>query len=515
MIRGAVTIVPCGRVPRFPETTMLEMKIPSRVPASVLALLAADRPAFPLLAHGGDPTIDHHRARQEELLAANEAILAQVDAERREMNADESRSVDDNSTEFDRLETEIARRERVLAQSAVMGSPRGRRTAPDAVPGDDEDGAAHVQQERLQAAARPQPASPRAMASLPPVPRVSAAGSGGFRSFGDFAMAVRHAAVRGGQVDNRLIRNAAATSVTQESVGTDGGFAVPPDYRAAIMTRLFDQDSLLSRCDVQQTSSNSYTAPVDETTPWGTNGIKAYWESEAAAITQTKPKLGEVNLRLHKLAALVPVTEEMLEDSPSIDGYLKSKTPEAMDWSVSNALTWGTGVGQPLGIMNSPALVAQPAEAAQTADTINAQNVVKMLSRLPVRSRANAVWLIHPDAEPQLPLMTLANQPVYMPPGGLADAPFGRLLGRPVIPHQVCSTVGDLGDIMLVDFSQYLAVRKAAGVVAQTSIHLWFDQDLTAFKFTFRLAGQPWWAAAQSPRSGSNTQSPYVTLAAR
>ena len=40
-------------------------------------------------------------------------------------------------------------------------------------------------------------------------------------------MAVRHAAVRGGQVDNRLIRNAAATAVTQESVGTDGGFMVP------------------------------------------------------------------------------------------------------------------------------------------------------------------------------------------------------------------------------------------------------------------------------------------------
>jgi hypothetical protein len=66
-------------------------------------------------------------------------------------------------------------------------------------------------------------------------------------------------------------------------------------------------------------------------------------------------------------------------------------------------------------------------------------------------SRRTAVWLIHPDAEVQLPLMTLGQQPVYMPPGGLRDNPFGTLLGRPVIPHQVCETVGDLGDIMLVD----------------------------------------------------------------
>ncbi len=64
--------------------------------------------------------------------------------------------------------------------------------------------------------------------------------------------------------------------------------------------------------------------------------------------------------------------------------------------------------------------------------------------------------------------------------------------------------MSDLGDIMLVDFSQCLAVRKAVGVAAQTSIHLWFDQDLTASKFSFRPAGQPWGAAALArPRIGT------------
>jgi hypothetical protein len=57
-----------------------------------------------------------------------------------------------------------------------------------------------------------------------------------------------------------------------------------------------------------------------------------------------------------------------------------------------------------------------------------------------------------------------------------------------------------LGDIMLAGFSQDLAVRQAAGVVVQTSIHLWLDQHLTAFKFTFRLTGQPWWAATRAMR---------------
>ena len=86
--------------------------------------------------------------------------------------------------------------------------------------------------------------------------------------------------------------------------------------------------------------------------------------------------------------------------------------------------------------MNSAVLISQAKESGQTADTIVAANVVKMLSRVPIQSRRTAVWLIHPDAEPQLPLMTIANQPVYMPPGGLSQSPFGTLMGRPVIPHR-------------------------------------------------------------------------------
>ncbi|MGE0828950.1 MAG: phage major capsid protein, partial [Hyphomonadaceae bacterium] len=63
--------------------------------------------------------------------------------------------------------------------------------------------------------------------------------------------------------------------------------------------------------------------------------------------------------------------------------------------------------------------------------------------------------------------------------------------------------------------SSYLSVKKSAGIKAQTSIHLWFDQDITAFKFTLRIGGQPWWSAAISPRDGSSTRSPFVTLASR
>ena len=53
------------------------------------------------------------------------------------------------------------------------------------------------------------------------------------------------------------------------------------------------------------------------TTPWGSGGIQAFWTGEAEAITQSKPVLEDVTLRLKKLSCLVPVTEELMEDGRS------------------------------------------------------------------------------------------------------------------------------------------------------------------------------------------------------
>ncbi len=479
------------------------------VPVSVLALLSRGRDWFGLAT--ADATIEVHRARQAELTTANEAILAAADAERRDLTTEEQTTITNNAAEVDRLQAQVDLRERVTNQAGRLAAPRGRQTAPEQTPGD----AAAAEEEDLPA--RPTNAAPRRQLGLAPVParpNATAAGNHGFRTLGDYGMAVVRASMRGGTIDQRLL-NAAASTFSQESVGADGGFAVPPEFRAEIMQRIFSEDSLLGRCDIQNTSGNTFTAPIDETTPWGTNGVKAYWEKEAAAISQSKPSLGQVSIRLHKLASLVPITEEMLADGTQMDGYLRSKMPEALDWSASMGITWGTGVQEPLGFMRSGALVTVTAESAQTADTIVAANVLKMHARMPLRSRPTAVWLIHPDVEPQLPQMKIGDTPVYLPPGGLSGNQYGTLLGRPVIPHQVCETVGDLGDIMFVDLRQYLAVRKAEGMRVQTSMHLWFDQDLTAFKATLRLAGQPWWSAAMSNRDGSNSLSPFVTLAAR
>ena len=102
-----------------------------------------------------------------------------------------------------------------------------------------------------------------------------------------------------------------------------------------------------------------------------------------------------------------------------------------------------------------------------------------------------------------------------MPPGGLSVAPFGTIYGKEVVPTEACQTLGDVGDIIFVNMKQYMTVRKTSGIRAETSVHLWFDQDMTAFRFILRVAGEPWWNSVIARANGTNTLSAYVTLAAR
>ena len=56
---------------------------------------------------------------------------------------------------------------------------------------------------------------------------------------------------------------------------------------------------------------------------------------------------------------------------------------------------------------------------------------------------------------------------------------------------------------------------KGGGVRSDVSIHLWFDYDVTAFRFVLRIGGRPWWNGPANPATGNLTLSPYIALGSR
>ena len=309
-----------------------------------------------------------------------------------------------------------------------------------------------------------------------------------YRDLGDFCLAVKN---------RKFFTGRAAENFAATATATNGGYAVPVDFVRDIFMR--GKDSLAGICQVIPTNSGSVEIPVDGSTPWASNGIIAEWMNEGNAATQRKPELSLATHKLKKLIVLVPCTEEFAADTPAVSAWLPATMRRATIWKMNDSIINGIGVGRPLGILNSGACIEVAKESAQTAATINAANIANMLARS--LEPLNSVWVATPSAYGQLSSLAAF------------DSGSRRLAGLPIVLTDACPALGAKGDVILAGMSGYRLVTKGPNFAE--SVHLWFDQDLTAFRLTIRLDGQPILSAPTTPPNSATTRSHFVTLAAR
>ncbi|MGJ4888936.1 phage major capsid protein [Bradyrhizobium sp. HKCCYLRH3099] len=353
-----------------------------------------------------------------------------------------------------------------------------------------------------------------------------------FRSFGEQLLAVASASLsaRSGvaRQDPRLQRAEVSFDRAPTGMGeldpSAGGFMVQTDFSTAIFARAYDMGQLLSRVRKLSISSasNGIKIPgIDETSRatgsrWG--GVQSYWLGEGGTAAASKPKFRLIELDLKKLMANWYVSDEMLADASVVNSIASEAFSEEITFMTENAIVRGSGSGQPQGYLNSAAKITIAKEIGQASTTILYENILKMWSRMWGRSRQNAVWFINQDVEPQLYALSqvigTAGVPVYLPPNGISGQPYGVLFGRPVIPVEYASTLGTEGDISLVDLSQYVLADKG-GVQAASSMHVAFLTDEMVFRITYRVDGESIWHSPLTPFQGTNTLSPFVTLANR
>lgn len=383
-------------------------------------------------------------------------------------------------------------------------------------------------EEQLQAARRSAPAAmtleveTAVPASVPAQPKAQVER---FSSFGEQLQAVAFAAQNPHAMpDRRLGRPMAAPTGANESIPSDGGFLVQQDFSTSLMDLMHESGQIVSRVRRLPISANANGVKfpvVDEQSRadgsrWG--GVRGYWADEAGTVTATKPKLRQMELSLKKLMAVGYATDELLADGAALENIMKTAFTEELVFKTEDAIINGSGSGQPLGIMNSGALVTVAAESGQAAATLRAENILKMWARTPLRSRKSLVWLCNQDIEPQLWPLTIGADAgtirLWTPPGTDNSAPGGLLLGKPVIPTEFNATLGTVGDLLLVDLNQYVMIDKG-GLQAAQSMHVAFLSNEQCFRFTYRLDGQPVERSAKTPFKGTNTISPYVALGTR
>jgi len=326
----------------------------------------------------------------------------------------------------------------------------------------------------------------------------------------DFFKAVYKAEVYS-EIDKRLLPLKATGA--NEAIPSEGGFLVTSDIAAGINENMWGVGRVLSQFNAMNVSGNGLTIrAIDETSRAAGSrmgGVRGYWLNEGGQKTASQPAFRNIELKLKKVAALIYATDELLEDATALEGWISNNVPNELRFLVEDAIIDGDGVGKPSGILRSGALV----EATRTdASEVDAADIGRMWAARYV-GPADYVWFVNASVMPQLFQLSIGQTPVYQPPNGYADAPFGQLFGRPVIETEYNPYLGTVGDILLASPSQYALITKG-GIQAASSIHVKFDYDETAFRFVYRVDGEPIWASSVTAFDGTATISPFVALAA-
>lgn len=318
----------------------------------------------------------------------------------------------------------------------------------------------------------------------------------GFTSFEDFLYTV-HA----GRADERLVKCSMV-----EGIPAFGGFAVPEEYGAFLMDTSLEGEIIRPRATVWPMASETKKVPAFDGAEHMNGlfgGIAGQWLSEGETGIKQSGKLRLVQLTAKKLACFSQASNELIADGMSFEQMLADALVKAVGWYMDYAFINGTGEGQPLGIINDPALITVPKEEGQGAATITYNNVVSMFSRLAPHCFKNAIWLANPSVIPQLLTMTIAigtggpQIPVLREESGKFT-----LLGKEICFTEKCPALGIKGDLILADLSQYVIGLRKEIALDRSNAPGW-TEDMTDYRVIVRVDGQGTWDKPLTPKHGT------------
>lgn len=339
----------------------------------------------------------------------------------------------------------------------------------------------------------------------------------GFKSHTEFLTKVVEQAGHGGQSKDERIRFLQTQGSDEQGVYSDphGGVLVPVAFSPTPMELATERDILGSRVTPvpMEAPSVGFNARVDKNhTTSVSGGLSVSRRFETQTGSTSRMEFEKVTLQAHELFGAAYATQMLLNSSPvSFAAILARGFGQEFTSHLINERINGTGVGQFEGVRKCPAMVTVNKETSQTADTINYDNILKM--RAQCWGYGDAVWIANHDTLPEVAKISDANGNNIFHASATQDIP-DILMGRPIVFSEYPEKLGDLGDILLLNMTQYLEGTYQA-MQSGESIHVRFLANETCFKFWMMNDARSWWRAKLTPKKGANQLSPFVQLAAR
>ena len=234
------------------------------------------------------------------------------------------------------------------------------------------------------------------------------------------------------------------------NVPSDGGFTVPiafsPDYIKALYAK-----TILEKLGVRKVPMPNGNLSI----PKMTASAGAYWVGEAEKITESQASFGEVNLKAKKLAALCPISNDLLRyNAVGIDGWVADDLMEKAKIALDEAFLNGTGTSHtPLGLKNTSGVQTW---TPSSGTALSLKTPTGMLAKLKHANipMDNVKWLLNPMGESWLEDLAFASGPFAFP-----SLDNGKLKGYDVIESATVgydTTSTPTADFWVGDFSQFL-----------------------------------------------------------
>lgn len=209
------------------------------------------------------------------------------------------------------------------------------------------------------------------------------------------------------------------------SIGTDseGGYLVPDEYEKKLVESLQDEVFFRSLATVIRTSSGDRKIPIV------TSKGEAAWIDEEGQFPESDDSFGQTSIGAYKLATMIKVSDELLNDSVfNIEQYISKEFGRRIGAKEEEAFFVGDGQGKPIGLFNTTG----GAETGVTAATVSItfDDVMDLYYSLRAPYRNKASWLLNDSTVKAIRKLKDGNGNYIWQPSVREGEP-DRILNRP------------------------------------------------------------------------------------
>lgn len=243
-------------------------------------------------------------------------------------------------------------------------------------------------------------------------------------------------------------------------VGTDseGGYLVPDEFEQTLVEALQQENIFRSLANVITTSSGDRKIPVVASK--GT----ASWVDEEGTIPESDDSFGQVSIGAYKLATMIKVSEELLNDSVfNLESYITQEFARRVGNKEEEAFFVGDGTGKPTGIL-AASNGAQVGVTSAGATAITLDEILDLFYSLKAPYRNRATFVMNDSTVKAIRKLKDTTGQYLWQPSIQAGTP-DTILNRPLYTSAyVLAIAAGAKTVVFGDFSYYWVADRQGRV---------------------------------------------------